>query len=222
MGKVVLDMTVSLDGCVAGADGGDAGLHDWYFSPTSRAQEVIGELVATTGAMVMGKRTYDEGARQGGFAENPYQVDHVVLCHEPPAVPAEGTPFIFVTDGIESAVAKAKAAAGDRNVIVGGGATIARLCLEADLIDEINLAVRPLVLPGGLSLFEGLTRVPQLEAGRVRPMPPAITLMNFRVVRGPRAGRAGSCRPGPARRAVQPSGARPRRGAPVAQRRCEW
>ena len=62
MGTVVLDMTMSLNGCVAGPDGGDAGLHDWYFSPSEGAQEIIDELIRTTGAIVMGKRTYDAGA----------------------------------------------------------------------------------------------------------------------------------------------------------------
>ena len=177
MGTVVLDMTMSLNGCVAGPDGGDAVLHDWYLSPSEGAQEIIDELIRTTGAIVMGKRTYDAGASQGGFVNNPYQVDHFVLCHQAPPDVAEGkTPFTFVCDGIENAVARAQASAGSRNVVIGGGATIARLCLNAGLVDEIRIALRPLVINGGLQLFHRLDVGISLEPREIKATPDATHL----------------------------------------------
>lgn len=182
MGTVVLDMTMSLNGCVAGPDGEDAGLHDWYFSPRGGAQEIIDELIRTTGAIVMGKRTYDAGASQGGFADNPYQVDHFVLCHQAPSRAADGnTAFTFVTDGIQNTVARAQASAGDRNVVIGGGATIARLCLNAGLVDEIRIALRPLVINGGLQLFHRLEGRILLEPGETKATPD-VTHLRYHVV----------------------------------------
>jgi dihydrofolate reductase len=181
MGSVVLDMTMSLNGCVAGPDGGDAGLHDWYFSPTGGAEEIIAESIKATGAIIMGKRTYDAGAGQGGFVDNPYRIDHFVLCHEAPATPAAGdTSFTVVNDTIENVVAKAKAAAGERNVVIGGGATIAQLALNAGLVDEIKLALRHIIINGGLPLFDNLTVQPTLEVDEVKSTPD-VTHISYRV-----------------------------------------
>jgi dihydrofolate reductase len=183
MGIVVLDMTMSLNGCIAGPAAEDAGLHDWYFSPIAGAQKIIDELITTTGAIVLGKRTYDAGASQGGFTDNPYRVDHFVLCHQAPSKVAEGnTAFTFVSDGIDDAVARAKVSAGSRNVIIGGGATIARLCLDAGLVDEIRIALRPLVINGGLPLFNQLEARLSLELGDVKATP-EVTHLRYRVVK---------------------------------------
>jgi dihydrofolate reductase len=176
-------MTMSVNGCIAGPEGEDAGLHDWYFSPGGTAQVIIDDLIKTTGAIVMGKRTYDAGASQGGFADNPYQVDHFVLCHQAPAQAAEGnTAFTFVTDGIHNAVARAKASAGSRNAVIGGGATIARLALDAGLVDEIRIALRPLVINGGLHLFDQLAARLRLETAEMKSAPDA-THLRYRVVK---------------------------------------
>ena len=72
MGKVFLDMAMSLDGFIAGPNDEDGGLHGWYFAPSVNAALVIDELVRTIGAMVLGRRTYEMGERQGGFADSPY------------------------------------------------------------------------------------------------------------------------------------------------------
>jgi dihydrofolate reductase len=183
MGTVVLDVTMSLNGCVAGPQDEDAGLHDWYFSPTSGAEEIIAEQIATTGAIIMGKRTYDAGASQGGFVDNPYRIDHFVVCHEAPAEVAAGdTSFTFVNDTIENVIAQAKAAAGDRYVVVGGGASIAQQALNAGLVDEIKIALRPLVINGGLPLFDNLKIDLKLEVGEVKATPD-VTHISYRVVK---------------------------------------
>jgi dihydrofolate reductase len=173
MGKVVLDMTMSLDGFIAGSNADDAGLHDWFFrdegGQPGRNREVIDEGVKTTGAIVMGRRAYDQGDRQDGFVDTPYQVVHFVLTHLVPAKVAKGTTtFTFVTDGIESALTQAKAAAGDKDVVVGGGATIAQQYLQAGLLDEIQIHLVPVLLGEGIRLFEQVATSPiELETPRV-------------------------------------------------------
>ena len=105
------------------------------------------------------------------------------LCHHPPSQPVEGnTAFTFVPDGIYSAIARAQASAGGRNVVIGGGATIARLSLDAGLVDMINIALRPLVISGGLPLFHQLAARLTLQPGAVKTTPD-MTYLRYRVLR---------------------------------------
>jgi len=130
---------------------------------------VIGEGFKTTGAIVMGRRAYDVGAQQDGFADNPYQVPTFVLTTEVPKQVTKGAEaFVFVTDGIESALKQAKAAAGDREVVIGGGANTAQQFLKAGLVDEIYIHLVPVLFGAGLRLFEhlGPDKV-ELESTRV-------------------------------------------------------
>lgn len=128
MRKVILDMSMSLDGFIAGPNDESGGLHDYFFSPSGGTAEVIEEGFKTTGAVVVGRRAYDIGAGQDGFVDNPYKVAHFVLTHNVPERVAKGAEaFTFATDGIESVLKQAKAAAGDKNVVVGGGANTAVL-----------------------------------------------------------------------------------------------
>ncbi len=188
MAIVLLDMAMSLDGFIAGPDDEPGGLHDWFFPPsgsvTAGDAEVIDESIKTTGAIVMGRRTYDLGDKVDGFVDTPYRVGHFVLSHDVPEQVAKGgTTFTFVTDGIESALEQAKAAAGDRNVAVGGGASIAQQYIEAGLIDEIQIHLVPVLLGDGIRLFEHLdTEHIELERTRVIESPFA-THLRFRVVK---------------------------------------
>jgi dihydrofolate reductase len=84
MGKVLLDMAMSLDGFIAGPNDEDRGLHNYFFSPASGTAEVIEEGFKTTGAIITGRRSYDIGAAQDGFADNPYNVPTFVLTSERP------------------------------------------------------------------------------------------------------------------------------------------
>ncbi len=181
MSKVLLDMSMSLDGFVAGPNGEDGGLHDWFFSPAGA--EAVDESVRNTGAILIGRRTYDQGDRLGGFAHSPYAVEHFVLTHGAPERPARGEMrFTFVTDGIESAVERAKVAAGERNVAVGGGASIAQQCLKAGLVDEIQVHLVPALLGRGIRLFEHLGDGKiGLETTRVVDAP-GVTHLMYRVV----------------------------------------
>lgn len=173
MGKVVIDMSMSLDGYVAGPDddqeqglGGNGGehLHDWLFSgqepsqlspffrPEGRNREVTDELLTSTGAMLTGRRTYD--IVQGWGGEHPVPgIGVVVVTHRAPeAVPLGPTRFVFCTDGIEAAVQAAKTVAQDKTVIVQG-ASICQQVLRTGLADEVFLHIAPLVLGGGVRLF---------------------------------------------------------------------
>lgn len=179
---VYLDMAVSLDGFISGPNGEDNGLHDWYFSPSPPSQGVIDELMATMGAMVMGKRAFggDEKAIEEGF-DTPYKLPHYILTHSPlKSVERDGTSFHFITDGIESVLEQAKEAAGDKDVCVAGGANVAQQFLKAGLLDEVRLHVVSKLFGAGLRLF-GDTAV-KLERTQVT-LGEGVTHLRFRVKR---------------------------------------
>lgn len=189
MGNVILDMSMSLDGFIAGANGEDSGLNNWYFAPATGEADpnkaVIQELIDSLGAIVMGKRTYgmgDEYEAEGG--EDPYHATRIVLTHHiPEKAPAGTTPTIFVTDGIESALEQALAAAGERDVAIGGGANVAQQALKAGLVDEIQLHLIPVLLGQGIPLFQHLGNTPiELETVRVIEAT-GVTHLWYRVVK---------------------------------------
>lgn len=155
MAGVLLDMAVSLDGMVCGPGGADGGLYDWYFDPSDVSRPVIDELVATTGAIVLGRAAFGTGDDAGGWDDTPYEVPHFVVTHRPPQ-PLTGrtVEFVFVTAGVGAAIGLAREAAGERYVTIGGGADIARQCLAEGLVDEIQLHVVPVLLGDGIALFD--------------------------------------------------------------------
>ena len=170
MSKVVLYMSMSVDGFIAGPDDGPGRglgvggerLHDWLgaggadpgsYRPADEGQNavVFDELMAT-GAVITGRRTFDHA---GGWAGDHHDgVPIFVLTRATPAEPAPGSAR-YVTDGIESCVAQAKAAAGDRDVMLHGAAT-AQACLRAGLLDELELHLAPVLLGQGRRLFVDL------------------------------------------------------------------
>lgn len=179
MGKVFLDMAMSLDGFVAGPNREDGGLHDWYFAPSGSAPAVIDELLHTIGAMILGKRAF--GDQPDGF-DTPYKVPHFVLTHHARQTVTNGdVPFIFVDDGIESALAQAQAAAGEKAVCVAGGAATAQQFLKAGLIDEMQIHLVSMLLGDGLRLFDHQAPV-RLERTRVLESP-GVTHLRFRIVK---------------------------------------
>jgi len=202
MGKVVLDMSMSLDGIGAGPNpseedrmgAGGERLHEWFpfYDPEQESTagvpaageadaRMVRELFAATGAVVLGKRTFDLGLEPWGGT--PFPVPCFVLTREArdDLVTATGT-FTFVTDGIESAVHRARAAAGDKDVLVMGGPTIAQEALRAGLLDEIRLHMVPVLFGAGTRLFDDLgTKHIELEPTEVVASP-AATHLRFRVV----------------------------------------
>ncbi|MEV7223909.1 dihydrofolate reductase family protein [Streptomyces sp. NPDC093681] len=196
---VTADLAITLDGYVAGPNvtldnpGGDGGepIFDWIHTLASwrerqgmtggdenRDSELMREWFDATGAVVMGRMMYDTGEEFWGD-NPPFRTPVFVLTDRPrPTLVKEGgTSFTFVTDGIHSALEQAKAAAGDRNVDIGGGAHTVRQYLAADLLDELQLHVVPVLLGDGLRLFEGLgARRRDLERVRVVETPLATHL----------------------------------------------
>ncbi|AQS69052.1 dihydrofolate reductase family protein [Streptomyces pactum] len=174
---VTADMAITLDGYIAGPNvtvdnpGGDGAepIFDWIHTLASwrerqgmtggadnRDSELIREWFDATGAVVMGRMMYDTGEEFWGD-NPPFRTPVFVLTNRPrPTLVKEGgTTFTFVTDGIHNALDRAKAAAGDRNVDIAGGASTVRQYLGAGLIDELQLHVVPVLLGDGLRLFEG-------------------------------------------------------------------
>ncbi len=163
--KVFLDLAVSLDGYIYGPGGEDARLHDWYFAETGAARTSKPSCSDVIGAMILGHTAF--GSAPDGF-DTEYKVPHFILTHTAlPTVERGGATFIFVTDGLESAVAQARAAAGEKDVCVAGGAQTAQAFLKAGLLDEIQLHFAPVLLGGGLQLFGELDETVRLERVRV-------------------------------------------------------
>jgi dihydrofolate reductase len=185
MAKVILGITMSLDGFVNDHNGSVAALYsdlaDW------RETEAGKESIQNTGAVVMGRNSYAMSEDPDWFAENyEYQVPIFVLTHEPPKRHPKETDsltFTFVTDGIESAIWQAKAAAGDKDVNIIGAPTTARQCLEADLADELHVDIMPVLLGGGLRLFEQNMESIQLERIHVLELPGGRTNLKFRILK---------------------------------------
>jgi dihydrofolate reductase len=167
MGKVTSDISMSLDGFItdpkAGVgtplEGNDPGrLSDWMFDAKTEADAaIVDEIYASTGAVVIGKRMFDVGFEPWGDPP-PFGMPVFVVTHEErEALPMQGgTTYTFVTDGIEAALELARAAAGDKDVGIWGGANIVRQYLKAGLLDEMQIHLIPVLLGGGVRLFEDL------------------------------------------------------------------
>jgi dihydrofolate reductase len=200
MGRTLLSMSVSLDGFAAGPDvtaeqpmgrGGER-LHEWLFhdggdrtvaadgvTPVGVDAEQIRERYATTGAVVIGKRTFDIGV--GLWQDTPFPVPCFVITHESrEPLDMKSDTFTFVTDGLHSGLRQAQQAAGDRSVLIMGGPTTGQQFVRAGLVDEIHVQLVPVFLGTGTRLFDqvgtdhiGLERTAVIES-------PHVTHLHFR------------------------------------------
>jgi dihydrofolate reductase len=211
---IVLEISMSLDGFVAGpnpspqhplGEGGEQ-LHEWAFGleawrerhgltggTRNADSEMVAQSLASTGAVVMGRRMFSGGA--GPWADDPnadgwwgdtppFRVPVYVVTHHPRELVEKqgGTTFTFVTDGVEAAVEQARAAAGDKNVQVSGGANVAQQALSARLLDELQIHLVPVLLGTGTRLLENVEPAGiRLEPTRVVESP-AATHFRFEVV----------------------------------------
>ena len=217
MGRLTLQISMSLDGFVAGpnqslehplGEGGER-LHDWAFATetfrrahdmqggdTGVDDDVASELLGRVGATVVGRRMFSGG--EGPWEDDPkadswwgddppFGHPVFILTHHPrePVIKEGGTTFTFVSEGIESALEQARAAAGDKDVAVGGGASVAQQYLKAGLLDEIHLHVVPVLLGDGVRLFEDHLAggLGELECTRVLESPTGVAHLGYRVVR---------------------------------------
>lgn len=157
MGKVVAGMSISVDGFIEDANGSAAALYSDF--EALHDDPLMHESIAQTGAVIMGRHAFAMGGIEWWDEGYEFQVPIFVLTHQPPdPLPQTQAPltFTFVTDGVESAVAQAKAAAGDKDVTVIGGASTIQQLLRAGLVDELDVDVMPVLLGGGLRLFDNL------------------------------------------------------------------
>jgi dihydrofolate reductase len=186
MSDLILDISMSLDGYVAGPNAdledplgkGGMRLHDWVFGTRAWQEshggeggednvdsELVAELIGQASATVMGRRMFSGG--QGSWENDPnadawwgddppFHHPVFVLTHHArePLEKRGGTTFTFVTDGIEPALEQARAAAGGGDIRLAGGADVAQQYLRAGLLDRMQLHVVPLLLGGGVKLFE--------------------------------------------------------------------
>lgn len=155
MRKVILGFTMSLDGFINDRNGGVGDLY--HDLETLRYAEPLKESIQDTGAVVMGRKTFEMGDPDAYAGNYEYQVPIFVVTKYPPRLQPKQTDqltFTFVTEGVESAIQQAKAAAGDKDVTIVGGAKIASQCLNTKLVDEIHMDIMPILLGNGLRPFE--------------------------------------------------------------------
>lgn len=176
MSRVFVSMTVSLDGFVAPEFRSDEQwmrqwselqsyvLHQRFFRENLHFGEggeegvddrILRDVFARTGVTILGKRMFDAGERSWP-EDAPFHTPVFVVTHQPrpPWERLGGTVFHFVNDGIESALAQARAVAGERDIRIGGGAALVQQFLRAGLVDEVHLAVAPVFLGFGIRLFD--------------------------------------------------------------------
>jgi len=197
MGQVILGISMSLDGFVAGPNDDVQELFKWYFSgdheiPIQDSRLVLKVSAESAkvlegsftedkiGAMVTGRKNFDGANAWGG---HPPFVPTVVVTHRVPQEwVKEGSPFIFVTDGIESAIRQAKQVAGKKDIAVATP-SITQQCLKAGLLDGIHIDLVPVLLGSGTRLFERLGIEPvELEITNV-VQAPGVTHLDYRVIK---------------------------------------
>ena len=208
MGKVTAEISMSLDGFVAGPNptreeplgAGGEQLHEWMLGTRGWREphgleggeagpdsDLMERAFANVGAIVMGRQMFggegpwgDEPWQGWWGDEPPFHVPVYVLTHyEREPLEKTGTTFYFVTDGIDAAIAQAKAAAGDQDISIAGGADVIQQAIRAGAVDELQLHVAPYFLGGGRRLFD------ELPAGSLEPIEvvasPAVTHIRYRL-----------------------------------------
>jgi dihydrofolate reductase len=194
MSTVVFDISMSLDGFITASDqtmaapmgmGGER-LHGWLGSGDERDLDILETGVGSAGAIITGRRNFEHALPWWGAdgPTGPARLPVFVVCSEVSTdVPDDGV-YTFVTDGIESALAQAKDAAGDRVVCVMGGAETARSYLAADLVDELSIHLVPVLFGSGTALFDGLDLAEHVTLESVSAVATrSATHLRYRVVR---------------------------------------
>ena len=166
MSKVIFDISMSLDGCMTAANRrpeepmGDGGLRlvEWALGDDERDRAVLTDGIASIGAVIAGRRTYDTSLPWWGpdGPTGPARLPVFVVSHSVPDETPDGGVYTFVTGGVERALEEDKAVAGDKDVTVMGGATTGQQFLAADLVDELSIHLVPVLFGSGTRMFENL------------------------------------------------------------------
>jgi len=194
MGKITAFLSMSLDGFIAGPKDDNRPdrelealdkLSDWMFrgKTGSEAVEFQEQLFKSIGAVVMGRRIFDLGV--GPWGDNPvYHAPVFVLTHKPEEIMVKqgGTTFTFVTDGAKSALNQAKAAAGNKDIRVIGGANVVQQFINEKWLDEIEIHLIPILLGEGIRLFDHIDKPIELERIQVTESSD-VTHLKFRILK---------------------------------------
>jgi dihydrofolate reductase len=186
MAKVILGVTISLDGFAEDSNGSVGALYSDL--DTLRNTDVLQESIHTTGSVVMAWKEYAMAEDPDSLADNyEYQVPIFVFTDKAPKKHPKETDkvtFTFVTDGIKSAIRQAKAAAGDKNVTIIGSASTTQQCIRAGLADELHIDIIPVFLKAGFPPFEDIgNKLIKLERIKVVELPTGRTHLRFRVIK---------------------------------------
>ncbi|HJP81480.1 MAG TPA: dihydrofolate reductase family protein [Candidatus Saccharimonadales bacterium] len=181
MGKTILEIAVSVDGYVAG-------LHDeqdWLDDFADLSELGFDTFIASVGVIMVGMRSYQLGVERGWFKGQVYGSSPIiVVCKEMPENPSTDADFRFVTSGIQDAHGRALKIAGEKNIYVFGGPSIAQQLIDLDLLDELRLSIVPVLLGQGIPLFAHLReRRIRLERIDVRAFSRGLTSLIYRVVK---------------------------------------
>jgi dihydrofolate reductase len=189
MGKVFAEITMSLDGFVAGPGISNeqpmgvngSKLHEWIFDKATNAdKQWLDELVKTSGAVIAGHHTYRTAIDDAWGGVSPFSVPAFVLCHAAPSKMVKS--FEYITGGIHEAVNKAKETAKEKNIWIMGGANVIQQYIKAGLMDELRLHIAPLLLMQGTKLLDNLSMEPvELIKEKLSETPGAIhTVFRFK------------------------------------------
>ena len=196
MGKVIVELSMSLDGFVARLDDNPGPVFDWYengdvdfplpgtdmvFHVSQTSANYLREAWGNLGAMVAGRRMFDVAHAWGG--NPPGGTNCFIMTHHPPQEWLKpGSPFVFVSDGIESAIRQAQVVAGDKEVSVSSPSVVQQ-ALKAGLVDELLIDLAPVLLGDGISLFGhlGVDAIPLEQIDAVQGK--GVTHLKYRVVK---------------------------------------
>jgi dihydrofolate reductase len=197
MGRVVAQITTSLDGYITGPDDGPGcglgtggeRLHYWVFGgpwsydeqrsgeATGVDKELLDESFANLGAVIGGRATYEAAGAWGG--SNPWRVPFFIVTHRPEDAPPAQSGFTFV-NGMDEAMTQAREAAGDKQITIMGGADVIRQSLNSGHVDELVVSIAPVILGAGKRLFEGFDKTVGLKQVSVLQSP-WVTHLRYRV-----------------------------------------
>lgn len=182
MTKLVVDITISLDGFIAGTDisitqsmgkNGEL-LHHWIFqNKTELDTKILSELVETTGAVILGNHMYATAIDIAWQGVTPFSSPAIVICHKAPAKKVEG--FIYITTGLNDALEHARKLADDKNIWIIGGANVIQQFFKTGLVDILHLHIASVLLHQGTRLFDGIgSELMQLTKTNVLETPGAV------------------------------------------------
>jgi dihydrofolate reductase len=186
MGKVMFGLSMSLDGFIADKNDDPSAVFAWMGSAMEQFHEVVGDALTENGAVIMGRRSFDQiHSEKGWVFPDGTAPDWPVIVLQSRAQASEQkgkTCFYFVTDGIQSAIAKARELAGEKNVALHGASSVQQ-ALKAGLVDEFHLSIASVLLGEGVRLFDHLGSEP-IHVERTRTLEtPGATHLSFRVVK---------------------------------------